>query len=135
MPDESVVTEELMTIRQMCDAFGVTARTLRYYEATELLFPLRRGTARLFTRADRARLKLILRAKRFGFSLEDIRQTLGLYDRGTNAAQLIRAHGLATERLAQMEAQSAELNQAIAELKIELAVAEATISTLRSTAE
>jgi len=62
--------DDLMTIRQMCDAFGVTPRTLRFYEAKELLSPLRRGTARLFTYRDRARLKLILRGKRFGFSLE-----------------------------------------------------------------
>ena len=71
--------KDLMTIREMCDAYDVTPRTLRFYEAKELLSPLRDGTRRLFTRRDRARLKLILRGKRFGFSLEDIRQTLDLY--------------------------------------------------------
>ncbi len=135
MPDEYDMTDELMTIRQMCDAFDVTARTLRFYESKELLFPARRGTARLFSRADRARLTLILRAKRFGFSREDIRQTLGLYDRGTNAAQLIRALGLARERLAQMEAQRTDLDQAIADLKIEMAAAEATIRMLHCAAQ
>ena len=58
-----------LTIREMCDAYDVTPRTLRFYEAKELLFPIREGQKRLFTRRDRARLKLILRGKRFGFSL------------------------------------------------------------------
>jgi DNA-binding transcriptional MerR regulator len=62
------MTDDEMTIRQMCDAFDVTPRTLRFYEAKELLFPRREGQKRLFTRRDRARLKLILRGKRFGFS-------------------------------------------------------------------
>jgi DNA-binding transcriptional MerR regulator len=115
-------TKDLMTIREMCDAFDVTPRTLRFYEAKELLFPVRAGTRRLFSRRDRARLKLILRGKRFGFSLEDIRQTLDLYDRdGSDAAQRKRACDLAHQRLAVMEAQRAELDVAIADLKAELA--------------
>jgi DNA-binding transcriptional MerR regulator len=117
---------DLMTIRQMCDAYKVTPRTLRFYEAKELLTPIREGTRRLFTRRDRARLTLIQRGKRFGFSLEDIRQTLDLYDRdGSAAAQRQRAYELAVERLAVMEAQRAELEVAIAELKAELADAAA----------
>jgi DNA-binding transcriptional MerR regulator len=117
---------DLMTIRQMCDAYEVTPRTLRFYEAKELLTPIREGTKRLFTRRDRARLTLIQRGKRFGFSLEDIRQTLDLYDRdGSAAAQRQRAYELAVERLAVMEAQRAELEVAIAELKAELADAAA----------
>ena len=80
--------KDLMTIREMCDTYDVTPRTLRFYEAKELLSPLREGTRRLFTRRDRARLKLILRGKRFGFSLEDIRQTLDLYGPdGSDTAQ------------------------------------------------
>jgi DNA-binding transcriptional MerR regulator len=74
------MTNEVMTIRQMCDAFDVTPRTLRFYEAKELLSPIREGQKRLFTRRDRARLTLILRGKRFGFALEEIRQLLDLYD-------------------------------------------------------
>ncbi|MBL9061327.1 MerR family DNA-binding transcriptional regulator [Tabrizicola sp.] len=117
---------DVMTIREMCEAFDVTPRTLRFYEAKELLTPIRVGTRRLFTRRDRARLALILRGKRFGFSLEDIRQTLDLYDRdGANTAQRQRAYELAMARLAEMEAQRAELDLAIAELKAELADAEA----------
>jgi DNA-binding transcriptional MerR regulator len=120
------VPSDVMTIREMCEAFEVTPRTLRFYEAKELLNPIRIGTRRLFTRKDRARLALILRGKRFGFSLEDIRQTLDLYDRdGGNTAQRQRAYELALERLAEMEAQRAELDTAIADLKAELAAAEA----------
>ncbi len=131
-----MMPNDLMTIRQMCDAFDVTPRTLRFYEAKELLFPHRDGTRRLFTRRDRARLTLILRGKRFGFSLEDIRQILDLYDRdGSNHAQTIRTYELAQQRLAQMEAQRAELDLAIADLKAELDAGEAMIATLRRAAE
>lgn len=115
------VPNDVMTIREMCDAYEVTPRTLRFYEAKELLTPIRVGTRRLFTRRDRARLALILRGKRFGFSLEDIRQTLDLYDRdGGLTAQRQKAYELGVKRLAEMEAQRAELDVAIAELKAEL---------------
>jgi hypothetical protein len=62
------MTDDEMTIREMCDAFDVTPRTLRFYEPRNCCFPIREGQKRLFTRRDRARLKLILRGKRFGFS-------------------------------------------------------------------
>ncbi len=128
--DELTMTIDLptdvMTIREMCAAFDVTPRTLRFYEAKELLTPIRVGTRRLFTRRDRARLALILRGKRFGFSLEDIRQTLDLYDRdGGLTAQRQKAFELGMKRLAEMEAQRAELDLAIADLKTELADAKA----------
>lgn len=120
------VPSDVMTIREMCESYDVTPRTLRFYEAKELLTPIRIGTRRLFTRRDRARLALILRGKRFGFSLEDIRQTLDLYDRdGGLTAQRQKAYELALKRLAEMEAQRAELDLAIADLKAELADAEA----------
>ena len=120
------IPTDVMTIREMCEAFDVTPRTLRFYEAKELLTPIRIGTRRLFTRRDRARLALILRGKRFGFSLEDIRQTLDLYDRdGGATAQRQKAYELAMARLAEMEAQRAELDLAIADLKAELADAAA----------
>ncbi|NCV30296.1 MAG: MerR family transcriptional regulator [Rhodobacteraceae bacterium] len=67
------------TIREMCDLFDVTPRTLRFYEAKELIAPIRDGQKRLYTKRDRARLKLILRGKKFGFSLEEIRQLLEMY--------------------------------------------------------
>ena len=110
--------EQLMTIREMCDAFEVTPRTLRFYEQKELLFPIREGQKRLFTRRDRARLKLILRGKRFGFSLEDLRQLLDLYDMGDQQhTQLVKTYEIAEQRLAEMEARRDELDQAIAELR------------------
>ncbi|MFQ6551573.1 MerR family transcriptional regulator [Aestuariibius insulae] len=109
---------ETMTIRQMCEAFDVTPRTLRFYEAKELLFPIRQGTKRLFTKRDRARLKLILRGKRFGFSLEEIRQLLDLYDLDdAQQTQLVRTYEVAQRHLKEMEAQRAELDIAIDELR------------------
>ncbi|RKF16587.1 MerR family DNA-binding transcriptional regulator [Roseovarius spongiae] len=112
------MTAETMTIREMCDAFDVTPRTLRFYESKELLAPIREGQKRLFTRRDRARLKLILRGKRFGFSLEEIRQLLDLYDAGDQQhTQMVRTYELAAERLRDMEAQRAELDEAIGDLR------------------
>lgn len=110
--------DHIMTIREMCDAFNVTPRTLRFYESKELIFPIREGQKRLFTKRDRARLKLILRGKRFGFSLEEIRQLLDLYHMGDQQqTQLARTYEIAQQRLADMEAQRDELTQAINELK------------------
>ena len=110
--------DRIMTIREMCDAYDVTPRTLRFYEAKELLFPVREGQKRLFTKRDRARLKLILRGKRFGFSLEEIRQLLDLYHMGDQQqTQLARTYEIAQQRLSDMEAQRDELTQASDELK------------------
>jgi DNA-binding transcriptional MerR regulator len=129
-------TTDTLTIRQMCDAFGVTPRTLRFYEAKELLAPLRQGTRRLFSHKDRARLTLILRGKRFGFSLEEIRQLLGMYDpAGSNGAQLEKTHEIALERLALMEAQRADLDIAITELKGQLVEIQGRIARFRAAAE
>ena len=115
------MTDDLMTIQEMRSAFGVTARTLRFYEAKELLSPVREGQKRLFTRRDRARLKLILRGKRFGFSLEEIRELLDLYDMGDQQrTQLKRSYEIGRRRLAAMERQRDELNEAIAELEEQL---------------
>ena len=126
---------DTLTIREMCDAFDVSPRTLRFYEAKELLSPIRLGTRRLFTKQDRARLQLILRGKRFGFSLEEIRQLLDMYDRdGSNEAQLMRTYDIAKDRLAQMEAQRAELDVAIADLKTQLAEGEKALAAFRKTA-
>ena len=119
------MSEPTKTIREMCDLFGVTPRTLRFYEAKELLFPQRQGQNRLFTRSDQARLKLILRGKRFGFSLEEIRQLLDMYDRDdSEMKQLRRTYDIAKARLADMERQRDELTGAIAELRQELDWAE-----------
>ena len=116
------MTDQIMTIRQMCDTFDVTPRTLRFYEAKELIFPVRDREKRLYSKRDRARLKLILRGKRFGFSLEEIRQLLALYNMGDGQlAQLARTYELAELHLADMEQQRAELDEAIGELKEQMA--------------
>ncbi len=116
------MSEELLTIRQMCDRYGVTARTLRFYEAKELIAPVRDGQKRLFTRRDRARLKLILRGKRFGFALEEIRQLLALYDMGEQQqTQLRKTYELGLGHLENLTRQRYELNEAIADLREQLA--------------
>lgn len=116
-----MINPDLKTIGDMCATFSVTPRTLRFYEAKELLFPIREGQKRLFTKRDRARLKLILQGKRFGFSLEDIRQLLNLYDIGDQqVTQIVRTVEIARQRLSAMEAQRAELDLAISELREQL---------------
>lgn len=115
------MSDTYMTIREMCDAFDVTPRTLRFYESKELLSPVRQGTRRLFTISDRARLKLILRGKRFGFSLEEIRQLLDLYDpQQENMPQVTRACELGQKKLEELLVQRGELDRVIAELRTEL---------------
>ena len=126
------MTEQTMTIRQMCDAFEVTPRALRFYETKELLGPIRVGQKRLYTKRDRARLKLILRGKRFGFSLEEIRQLLDLYDLGDGQyTQVSQALEVARERHGALVAQRDELDAAITELEEQLRWGEATIAKLK----
>lgn len=116
------MTETPLTIRQMCELFGVTPRTLRFYEAKELLCPDRIGQKRLFSKRDRARMKLIQRGKRYGFSLEDIRQLLELYNVGDGQLlQITRTIEIASERLNEMKTRRAELDGAIAELESRIA--------------
>ena len=107
-----------MTIREMCDEFEVTARTLRFYEAKELIFPIRVGQTRQYTHKDRGRLKLILQGKRFGFALEEIRQLLDLYNLGDQqSTQLVKTYEKAKERLNVMISQRDELTEAIEDLR------------------
>ena len=129
--DDPIMTADSLTIREMCDAYEVTPRTLRFYEQKELLFPLRNGQKRLYTRRDRARLKLILRGKRFGFSLEEIRQLLDLYYVGDQqATQLSRTLDIARDRLTDMERQRAELDMAIHDLQSQMSLVEDMLATL-----
>ena len=119
------MTEDVMTIRQMCEAYDVTPRALRFYEQKELLSPIRQGTRRLYTRRERARLQLILRGKRFGFSLEDIRQLLDLYDVDpTRRLQLERWVEAARARVGQLQAERDDLDLAIGELEKHIAWSE-----------
>ena len=120
-----------LTIRQMCDEFGVSARTLRFYEAKELLFPVRVGQKRLFDKKDRARMKLIVRGKRFGFSLEEIRQLLALYRSGeSQKPQVIRTYQIAKERLDDLIRKRDDLTQVIKELREQIKWGEDLINAL-----
>lgn len=111
-------TEEYLTIRQICDEFEVTPRTIRFYEAKELLFPIRQGQKRLFDKRDRARMKLILRGKRYGFSLEEIRQLLDLYrSGGSQKPQVLKTYTIALERLEELEKSRENLTLVIEELR------------------
>ena len=121
-PLPEIAPDPMLTIARMCGLFAVTPRTLRFYEAKKLIFPVRQGQRRLYTRRCRARLTLILQGKRFGFSLDEIGGLLELYDRdGSQITQLTRTCAIAKDRLARMEQQRIELDEAIAELKGELA--------------
>jgi DNA-binding transcriptional MerR regulator len=107
-----------MTIREMCDLFDVTPRTLRFYEAKELISPIRDGQKRLYTKRDRARLKLILRGKKFGFSLEEIRQLLEMYHmQDQQQTQMTKTYELAQIRLQELKRQREDLDQTIEELE------------------
>lgn len=126
--------EAFMTIREMCDAFNVTPRTLRFYESKELLFPERDGQKRLFTKRDRARLKLILRGKRFGFSLEEIRQLLDLYHVGDQQqTQMNRTLEVAHDRLIDLESQRDEMESAISDLKEQVKWGEKIVASMNQT--
>ena len=115
------MTEKTFTIGQMCAEFDVTPRTLRFYEYKELLAPIRQGQKRLFTNKDRARLKLILRGKRFGFSLAELKDLLDLYDVGDGQVlQLTETLKTAEKHRAEMIAQRDELNEAIGELEVQM---------------
>lgn len=125
--------QPLTRIGQMCDEFGVTPRTLRFYESRGLLAPIRRGQLRLYSRRDRGRLTLILRGKRFGFSLDDIAALLALYDpqRG-NLAQSEATLAAARARLAELRAQAEELQATIVELDERIRNGEAALDRRRA---
>ena len=105
------------TIREIADEFGVTHRTVRHYEDLGLISPERRGTTRVYHRRDRTRLGLILRGKRLGFPLEEIRTIIDLYDRPRGkASQLEYVLGQIDERRADLEQRRRDLEDALAEL-------------------
>lgn len=129
------MSDQFLTIREMCEAYDVTPRALRFYEAKELLSPMRQGQRRLYARRDRARLKLILRGKRFGFSLEEIRQMLDMYDiENGPVTQMAEAIAAARKRLVALQHQRRDLDQTIAELSEQIALAEAGFEKLSQSA-
>src|ERR1044072_7686684 len=106
------------SIGEMCEAFGVTARALRFYEDEKLISPERRGTTRLYTDRDRARLTWILRGKRVGVSLSDIRELVDLYDIGDHQhTQMLATRGRCSERISALHRQKQDIDATIAELE------------------
>jgi DNA-binding transcriptional MerR regulator len=109
---------DLFAIADLAKEFGISTRAIRFYESKGLLQPERVGSTRVFRRRDRARLILILRGKRLGFSLRDISEYLSLYDtNGARNAQVQLLIEKVDERLALLDRQMTDLQTTISELK------------------
>ena len=111
------MADDRLTFKEMCAAFDVTPRTLRYYEYIELLQPHREGRSRFYGPRERARMKLIMRGRRFGFALEDIRQWLLIYEKEGTEAQMRAWVTMADGQLQELAEQRAQLDEAMAELQ------------------
>lgn len=110
--------EKTYSISQLCREFDVTPRTLRFYEQKGLLSPARRGWTRIFNYRDRARLQLVLRGKRVGFSLDEIKELLELYNlRDGQLTQLKVASVKMRERLEALRKQRIEIEETISDLE------------------
>ena len=103
------MAETRLSFKEMCAKFDVTPRTLRYYEYIELLSPEREGRARFYGPREIARMTLIMRGRRWGFSLEALRQWLLIYDNDGTEAQMRAFIELADDQLVKLSAQQAEL--------------------------
>jgi len=111
------MSDTRLTFKEMCVRFDVTPRTLRYYEYIELLAPEKDGRSRFYGARDVARMTLILRGRRFGFSLEEIRQWLEIYDHaGTQAQNEVWIEN-ADRQLQALQEQRAQLDETIADLR------------------
>ncbi|WP_339109540.1 MerR family DNA-binding transcriptional regulator [Thioclava sp. GXIMD4216] len=111
------MVRRMLNLKEMCAKFEVTPRTLRYYEYIELLAPTREGRKRFYGPREIARMTIILRGKRFGFSLEELRQWLEIYDTEGTEEQLRVFLDLSERQLATLEKQRAELDKTISELR------------------
>ena len=112
------VMTRIYTIRQLTKEFSVTARTLRFYEDEKLIAPSRRGQTRLYGPRDRARIILILRGRRLGFSLKDIREVLDMYDsKDGEHAQMMHTRRKFEERIHVLERQKLDIDQALRQLR------------------
>ena len=110
------MSEPRLSFKEMCAKFDVTPRTLRYYEYIELLQPEREGRARYYGPREVARMTLILRGRRWGYSLEGIRQWLLIYDKEGSKAQMEAWVDSATQQLEELAEQRRLLDEAIEEL-------------------
>ena len=110
------MTQENLSFKDMCAHFNVTPRTLRYYEYIELLQPQRVGRARFYSPREVSRMTLIMRGRRFGFSLEELRQWLQIYDKEGSTAQMQAWIPIAQKKLAILKQQQEELKGAITDL-------------------
>ena len=110
------MTETRLSFKEMCARFEVTPRTLRYYEYIELLQPEKDGRTRFYGAREVARMTLILRGRRFGFSLEEIRQWLMMYETKGTGPQMQAMVDLADRQLAELYRQKSDLDPAISEL-------------------
>lgn len=120
---------ETFTITQLAEEFRITSRAIRFYEDKQLLHPRRQGLSRIYSRRDRGRLRLILRGKRLGFSLIEIREMLDLYDLGDGQVEQLRVTlKAAHRRMEQLQAQQRDLNEAIKELQDVVGVIEHTLA-------
>ena len=118
MPVDVRGPERRFTIRQLCSEFGVTARALRFYEDKGLLAPARQGLNRVYGPRDRARLQLIVRGKRVGFSLAELREILDLYDeKDGGAVQMAHSLSKFRERVEALKAQRDDIDESIAVLQ------------------
>jgi len=108
---------DLFSIADLAREFGISTRAIRFYESKGLLNPDRVGGTRVFRRRDRARLILILRGKRLGFSLRDISDYLSLYDAHSQTAQVTLLIDMVDQRLNLLEGQMTDLQTTVAELR------------------
>jgi len=114
---EAPAGRDTFTIRDLTKEFGVSARTLRFYEEKGLVDPARRGEQRMYSRRDRARLAYVLAGKTVGFSLEEVREMLDLYDLGDGqVTQLKVALAKFAERIERLEKQKTDIDNVVAEL-------------------
>jgi len=111
------MAEEKLNFKDMCARFDVTPRTLRYYEYIELLQPERDGRSRLYGPRECARMVLILRGRRFGFALEDIRQWLLIYEEKGTRAQMEAWVEMADRQLSELDAQKTQIEEAMQDLQ------------------
>ena len=122
------MSDDRLSFKAMCARFDVTPRTLRYYEYIELLRPDREGRTRFYGPREVARMTLILRGRRFGFSLEEIRQWLLLYGKSGTRAQTEALIAMADRQLVELNRQRSDLDSAIADLSALRDRAEADLS-------